>query len=85
MRQGHEDRVRGLQKELRGDMYRDAEDLHKGMLIKHRVRWREGGRERERARERERERDRERERVRVFVSIRPQSWLLKIWRSTTKF
>ncbi|CAI7993402.1 DNA repair protein RAD50 [Geodia barretti] len=30
---GHEERVRGLQRELKGDMYRDAERKHKDMLI----------------------------------------------------
>ena len=37
MKQGQEDRVRGLQRELRGDMYRDAECKHKDMLITLRV------------------------------------------------
>lgn len=37
VRQGHEDRVRGLQRELQGDMYRDAERKHKEMLITLRV------------------------------------------------
>ena len=37
VRQGHEDRVRGLQRELKGDMYKDAEVKHKDMLITLRV------------------------------------------------
>ena len=37
VREGHEERVRGLQRELKGDMYRDAERKHKDMLISLRV------------------------------------------------
>lgn len=33
VKQGQEDRVRGLQRELQGDMYKDAERKHKEMLI----------------------------------------------------
>ena len=37
VKQGQEDRVRGLQKELQGEMYKDADRKHKDMLIMHRV------------------------------------------------
>ena len=37
VKQGHEERVRGLQRELKGDMYRDAECKHREMLITLRV------------------------------------------------
>ena len=37
VKQGQEERVRGLQRELKGDMYRDAELRHKEMLITLRV------------------------------------------------
>ena len=33
VKQGQEERVRGLQKELQGDLYRDADRKHKDMLI----------------------------------------------------
>lgn len=37
VKQGQEDRVRGLQRELQGELYRDAERKHKEMLIMLRV------------------------------------------------
>ena len=33
VKQGQEEQVRGLQKELQGDLYRDADRKHKDMLI----------------------------------------------------
>ena len=37
VRQGKEERVRGLQRELQGELYRDAERRHKDMLVMLRV------------------------------------------------
>ena len=71
VKQGQEDRVRGLQRELQGDMYKDAERKHKEMLIMLRVGvgWMSCGT------------------YLVLSSLtnRQLRWPPRIWRSITKF
>ena len=69
VRQGQDDRVRGLQRELKGDLYKDADVRHKDMLITLRVYTHRprglGG-------------------IVYVCTIRPQRWLPRIWKSTTE-